>query len=274
MPVLRALLFRSRSDMSSGSQESFCMEFFSSDGVRIAFIVEGKGAPILLIHGFASNMQTNWGGPGWIKLLGSNGFQVIAFDNRGHGASEKLYDPEAYTGPTMAEDARRLLDHLGIERSDLLGYSMGARISAFLGLRHPDRVRSAVFAGLGANMIHGVGDPKPVAAALLAEDASMIADANARAFRIFADQTKSDRRALAACIMASRDRIPGEEIAAFRRPVLVAVGTNDAVAGPAKPLADAIPGAEALDIPGRDHMKAVGDRVFKEGVLSFLRRRP
>ncbi len=122
-------------------------------------------------------------------------------------------------------------------------------------------------------MIHGVGDPKPVAAALLAEDVSLITDPNARAFRIFADQTKSDRQALAACIVASRDRIPGAELASLRVPVLVAVGTEDAVAGPAKPLAEAIPGAEALDIPGRDHMKAVGDRVFKDGVLAFLKRR-
>ena len=250
------------------------MEFFSSDGVEIAFAVEGEGEPILLIHGFASNMQTNWSGTGWIRLLSMNGFRVIAFDNRGHGASGKLYDPEAYTGPTMAEDARRLLDHLGIEQADVLGYSMGARIAAFFGLRHPERVRSAIFAGLGANMVFGIGDPKPIAAALLADDASLITDPNARAFRVFADQTKSDRRALAACIMAARDRIPGHEIAKFQRPALVAVGTEDTLAGPAQPLADAIPGAEALDIPGRDHMKAVGDRVFKEGVLSFLERRP
>ena len=249
------------------------MEFFSSDGVKIAYAIEGEGDPILLIHGFASNMQMNWVGPGWIRLLSENGFRVIAFDNRGHGLSEKLYDPQAYTGPIMAEDARRLLDHLGVEQADILGYSMGARIAAFLGLRHPARVRSAIFAGLGANMVFGIGDPKPIAAALLADDASLVTDPHARAFRIFADQTKSDRRALAACIMASRDRIPGHEIARFRRPVLVAVGTEDTLAGAAKPLAEFIPGAEALDIPGRDHMKAVGDRIFKEGVLSFLERR-
>ena len=250
------------------------MAFFYSDGVEIAYAVEGEGDPILLIHGFASNMQTNWGDTGWIKLLAQNGFKVAAFDNRGHGASEKLYDPRRYTGPVMADDARRLLDHLGIERADVLGYSMGARLAAFLGLAHPGRVRSAIFGGLGANMVHGVGDPKPIAAALLAEDPGEIADPNARAFRIFADQTKSDRRALAACIMGSRDRIPPAEIATFSRPVLVAVGTEDRIAGAGRALADRIPQAEALDIPGRDHMKAVGDRVFKDGVLSFLTRRP
>ncbi len=249
------------------------MDAFSSDGVKIAFKVEGRGDPILLIHGFASNMQTNWGGTGWIRLLSENGFRVIAFDNRGHGASDKLYDTEAYTGPAMAEDARRLLDHLGIEQADVLGYSMGARLAAYLGLRHPGRVRSAIFGGLGANMMHGVGDPKLIADALLAEDPATIAGSNARAFRIFADQTKSDRRSLAACIMASRDRIPGAELAKLRIPVLVAVGAEDAIAGPARPLAEVIPGAEALDIPGRDHMKAVGDRVFKEGALAFLKHK-
>jgi pimeloyl-ACP methyl ester carboxylesterase len=250
------------------------MDTFSSDGVEIAYSVEGDGDPILLIHGFASNSQTNWRDTRWIKFLADNGFRVIAVDNRGHGASQKLYDPEDYTGPLMAEDARRLLDHLGIPRADVMGYSMGARVSAFMALAHPERVRSAIFAGLGANMIHGVGDPAPVAAALLTEDPSGITDPNARAFRIFADQTKSDRRALAACIMASRDRIPGSELGALRMPVLVAVGTEDTIAGPARPLADAIPGAQELNIPGRDHMKAVGDRVFKDGVVNFLRGRP
>ncbi len=250
------------------------MDSFLVNGVRIAYTVEGEGDPVLLLHGFASNARTNWGDTGWMRFLSGNGFRAIALDNRGHGASDKLYGPEAYAGPVMAEDARGLLDHLDIARADVIGYSMGARIAAFLALAYPERVRSAVFAGLGANMIHGVGDPRPIAAALLAEDAAAIADPNARGFRIFADQTKSDRRALAACIMASRDRVPAQELRALKVPVLVAVGTDDAIAGPAQPLADEIPGAQALDIPGRDHMKAVGDRVFKEGVLEFLKRRP
>jgi pimeloyl-ACP methyl ester carboxylesterase len=250
------------------------MDRFLADGVEIAYTVEGDGEPVLLIHGFASNARTNWTDTRWLAFLAGNGFRAIAIDNRGHGASQKLYEPEAYTGPVMAEDARRLLDHLSIASADIIGYSMGARIAAFLALAYPGRVRSAVFAGLGANMIRGVGDPKPIEAALLTEDPSGITDPNARAFRLFADQTKSDRRALAACIMASRDRIPAGDLSALRTPVLVAVGTEDIIAGPAQPLAAAIPGAKVLNIPGRDHMKAVGDRVFKEGVLNFLKQRP
>ena len=250
------------------------MELFEADGVRIAYAIEGEGDPVLFIHGFASNVRTNWGDTGWTAFLARNGFRAIALDNRGHGASEKFYTPEAYTGPIMAEDARRLLDWLEIGRADVIGYSMGARIAAFLALAHPERVRSLVFGGLGANMTRGVGDPRPIEAALLAEHVADIADPNARAFRVFAEQTKSDRRALAACIMGGRDRILAEELATLKMPVLAAVGTEDAIAGPAQPLAAIVPGAEALDIPGRDHMKAVGDRVFKDGVLNFLRRRP
>ena len=94
------------------------MPSFQSDGVRIAYWDEGEGDPILLIHGFASNAGTNWADSGWVRTLVADGRRVIAFDNRGHGQSEKLYEPERYGAPTMAEDARALLDHLGIGLSE------------------------------------------------------------------------------------------------------------------------------------------------------------
>src|SRR5262245_26957807 len=132
--------------------EQSALQTFSSDGVRIAFVDEGPGGgpdagsadPVLLIHGFASSVRYNWREPGWITFLVRNGFRVIAMDNRGHGESEKLYDPNDYGAVLMAEDARRLLDQLGIARADVMGYSMGARITAFLALAHPELVRSAV----------------------------------------------------------------------------------------------------------------------------------
>ncbi len=90
------------------------MQTFNSDGVEIAYLDEGTGDPVLLIHGFASNVATNWVDTGWVKSLTGAGYRVIAYDNRGHGHSEKLYRLEDYGAPIMAEDARRLLDHLGI----------------------------------------------------------------------------------------------------------------------------------------------------------------
>jgi pimeloyl-ACP methyl ester carboxylesterase len=250
------------------------MKTFDSDGVDIAYLDEGEGDPILLIHGFASNIQVNWVATGWLDTLKRAGFRVIAIDNRGHGQSEKLHDVSAYGGPIMAQDARRLLDHLGIARADVMGYSMGARIAAFLTLAHPERVRSVIFAGLGINMVHGVGAPGPIAAALEAPSVDDVKNDAARSFRIFAEQTGSDRKALAACIRSSRDKIAAEDLARIARPVLVAVGTTDVIAGSGPNLAALIPGAEALDITGRDHMRAVGDRIYKQGVLDFLARRP
>jgi pimeloyl-ACP methyl ester carboxylesterase len=250
------------------------VQTFDSDGVRIAFLDEGAGAPILLIHGFASSVRFNWIEPGWVSLLVRNGFRVIALDNRGHGESETLYDAAAYGAPLMAEDARRLLDHLGIEQADVMGYSMGARITAFLALAHPVRVRSAMFGGLGGNMLRPMQGTNRIAQALEAASIDDVTDANARTFRAFADRTGSDRRALASCIRSAREPITANMVARIACPVLVATGTEDVVGGSAEELAAVIPGAEALPIPRRDHMLAVGDRVYKEGVLDFLRRRP
>lgn len=250
------------------------MQTFNSDGVKIAFLDEGEGDPILLIHGFASNVATNWVDTGWVRTLKQAGRRVIAIDNRGHGESEKLYDPEKYPSPTMAQDARRLLQHLDIERADIMGYSMGARITAFLTLSHPEMVRSAVLAGLGINMVRGVGGAGPIAKALEAPSIDDVANETARTFRAFAESTGSDLLALAACIRASRDKITAEALGQIEAPVLVAVGTKDVIGGSATALAELIPGARALEIEGRDHMKAVGDRQYKDGVLAFLEQRP
>lgn len=250
------------------------MNSFKSDGVEIAYIDEGAGDPVLLIHGFASNHRVNWIDTGWVKFLTDNGFRVIALDNRGHGQSQKLYELADYGAPLMAEDARRLLDHLGIQRADVMGYSMGARITAFLALVHPDRVRSAVFGGLGINMVRGMAGTGPIAHALEADSIDQVTNPTARTFRAFAEQTGSDLKALAACIRSARDPITAEALGGLKCPVLVAVGTEDVVGGSAAGLADLIPGGQALDLPGRDHMKAVGDRGYKDGVLAFLRQRP
>jgi len=252
------------------------MTTFSSDGVRLSYFdlgAERAGAePVLLIHGFASNAMVNWVDTGWVADLTAAGFRVIAFDNRGHGQSEKLYELDDYGAPLMAEDARRLLDHLAIPRAHVMGYSMGARIAAFLALAHPARVQSLVFGGLGINMVRGMAGTGPIAHALEAPSVDDVKNQAARTFRAFAEQTKSDLRALAACIRSARAPITAEAVGRLAPPVLVAVGEHDVVGGPAADLAALIPGAEALLIPGREHMKAVGDRTYKAAVLAFLAR--
>ena len=246
------------------------MPRFSHEGVEIAFLDEGEGEPVVLVHGFESNKEVNWVAPGWVTTLVRAGRRAIALDNRGHGDSSKLYDPAAYHSAIMAEDVSALLDHLGLKRADIIGYSMGARITAFLSLKHPDRLRSAVLGGLGMHLVEGVGLPESIATALDAPSLSDVADPTAYLFRAFAEQTKSDLRALAACIRGSRETLSRAEVARITVPVLVAVGSEDRIAGSPTELAALIPGAQALVIPGRDHMLAVGDRVFKAGVLEFL----
>jgi pimeloyl-ACP methyl ester carboxylesterase len=228
----------------------------------------------VLVHGFASSAQVNWVYPGWVTTLVKAGRRAIALDNRGHGNSSKLHDPADYHTSLMAGDVRALLDYLGLASADVLGYSMGARITAFLALDHPTYVRSAIFGGLGIHLVEGAGLPPSVADAMEAPTLDDVSDPVGRMFRAFAEQTKSDLKALAACIRGSRQMLTREQVAAIRAPVLIAVGTKDAVAGSAHELAALIPGARVLEIPGRDHMLAVGDKVFKEGVLTFLAKRP
>jgi pimeloyl-ACP methyl ester carboxylesterase len=249
------------------------MQKFNSAGVDIAFSDEGQGAAVLLIHGFASNGRVNWRATGWTKTLLEAGFRVIAIDNRGHGESEKLYDPDQYSAPVMADDAARLLRHLGIATVAVMGYSMGARISAFLCLQHAALVSRAVFAGLAERMVLGVPGAEAIADGLLAATSREVTEPGARSFRLFAEATKSDLKALSACMRSSRVKIKPEALAKIACPVLVVSGEVDDIAGAVRPLVDLIPRARGVVLPGRNHMNAVGDVGYKRAVLEFLGER-
>lgn len=248
------------------------MPHFSHDALQLAYLDEGprQGPPVLLVHGFASNRQVNWIGPGWVDTLTRAGYRAIALDNRGHGDSDKPHDPAAYTPERMAGDAVALLDHLEIGRAHLFGYSMGARICAFAALGHGARVQSLVFGGLGIGMVEGVGEWDAIADALLAPSIDDVTHERGRMFRAFADQTGSDRIALAACIQSSRTLLTPEQMGEIAAPALIGVGTRDDIAGAPGPLAALMRDARAFDIERRDHMLAVGDRTFKAAVLDFL----
>jgi pimeloyl-ACP methyl ester carboxylesterase len=254
------------------------LEHFSSRGIDIAFIdvqppSHDLGEPILLIHGFASNHRVNWVDPRWVETLAEAGRRVVAFDNRGHGQSEKLYAPADYRAELMTQDSANLLAHLGIERADVMGYSMGARIASFLALAEPKRVRALILGGLGARLTRDAGLPEAIAEALEAPSLNSLADPTKRMFRAFAERTKSDLAALAACVRGSRRSLTPADVARIAQPALVAVGSRDAVAGDPRELVAMLPRGAALDIPGRDHNLAVGDRAFKAGALDFLARR-
>ena len=244
------------------------------DGVDIAYfdIVSESpyGRVILLIHGFASMARVNWLGTGWTDTLTKAGYRVIAMDNRGHGGSSKFYSPDDYGPDIFASDALKLLDYLKIEHADIMGYSMGARITSYICHSAPARVRRAVLGGMGINIFGNPGGYDSVAEALEADDPDMATDSHGKSFRQFADRVGADRLALAACIRRSQVQITPEIIESIETPVVVAVGTEDGIAGSPHELAAMMPNAEGFDIEGLDHMKATGAETYKAKVLEFL----
>ena len=243
---------------------------FRSAGIDLAYETYGEGNPILLIHGFASSGSINWVNTGWVDVLRKAGWAPITIDNRGHGASRKLYDPQLYFAHDMADDAARLLDLLGHPSLPVMGYSMGARISAYLALRHPERVTRAVWGGMGLNLVSGLEDSEEIIAALTADSLDEVKGATGRQFRIFADHSKADRPALAACMISSREPMAMADIRKINQPTLVAVGETDDMAGDPHGLAALLPHAEAFVIPKRNHMLSTGDPKFKAAAINFL----
>ncbi len=249
--------------------------FRSHDGVEIAFSTHGPeaGEPIVLVHGFASSRKSNWDLPGWTDRLARAGRRVVALDCRGHGQSEKLHEPAAYGSDRMPRDVVALMDHLDIPRADLMGYSMGGRISAWLLVEAGDRFVRGVLAGVGGGLFAEAADRRRgerIAEALLADDPADVADPGARGFRLFADQQGADRRALAACMRGMRRSLGPEDAGRITAPVLVVVGRDDTLVGDPNVLASAIPGAQVAIIEGRDHLTAVPARATKQVVFDFL----
>jgi pimeloyl-ACP methyl ester carboxylesterase len=249
------------------------MTEFTHNGTTIAYLDEGAGDPVVLVHGFASTKEVNWVYPGWIKPLKDAGYRVIALDNRGHGASTKYYETERYHIPEMTKDVIALLDHLKIEKADFVGYSMGARISAYAAAHYPSRVRSATLGGMGIHLVQNVSSGDTVARALEADRFEDVKDQVGREFRKFAEQTKSDLTARAALTRSHQRTVPREDAAKIRVPVQIVVGTKDTVAGSGAELAELIPNSKFVSLEGKDHMRTVGDAGFKNAVIEFLKAR-
>ena len=240
------------------------------DGTDIAYLDEGEGHPVILIHGFASNASVNWLSPGWFQTLVDAGYRVIALDNRGHGESTKFYDEDDYRLFRMAGDVHELISQLGLRNPHVMGYSMGARITATLAHSHGDELGKIILAGNGFNMIEGGFDSSDIRDGLLAASIEATTTDIGRDFRFFSEQTKSDLRALAACIMGGRAHIPAETFLGIQNETLVTIGTEDTVASGGERLAALIPNARFEPIPKRNHMNAVGDKVYKRNVIEFL----
>jgi pimeloyl-ACP methyl ester carboxylesterase len=245
--------------------------FASFDGTEIAFVTAGAGRDVLLLHGFAADHEVNWVAHGVFDALVAAGRRVIALDARGHGQSDKPQDPAAYENDAMARDARALLDHLEVERVDVVGYSMGALVTTRLVPDEP-RTRSCVLGGIGGRIRGQRGFSAErralVAAALEADDLDGVTDPSAHAFRSFADHTGADRLALAA-IQRAATPAAKTRLDEIKVPTMVIVGDKDTLAGSPEALADRIPGAIARTVKG-SHLGAVADPAFRRAIVEFV----
>jgi pimeloyl-ACP methyl ester carboxylesterase len=256
--------------------------FFDSDGVKIHYIVEGKGEPLLAIHGFTGSARRMSNA---IKNL-SNNFQVIAIDCRGHGQSEKPHDLDAY-GMNMIEDQIRLLDHLKIKKAHVFGYSMGGAIAIGIVGFHPERVLSAIVGGAGWVPPGQVRDHPPgiswdaYAEALEQRDLTPILLAQVpegelpptpeqieTANKDF--NSTQDPLALAPII---RNFVPSPTEAQIRSnkiPVLALIGEKDPANKDVNRLDSLMPNLKIVVIPNASHETARKDPLFIKSFNDFL----
>jgi pimeloyl-ACP methyl ester carboxylesterase len=249
--------------------------FESWDGIEIAYEEWGGGEaspPVVLHHGFVADAASNWEATGVVEALCEAGRRVVAPDARGHGRSEKPHDPARYGEDVMARDLEALVEEIGAESLDLVGYSMGAIVSLLFACADP-RVRRLVIGGVGSGVIECGGVDRrsvsndDVIVALEVEDPAAIEDPGALPFRQLADALGADRAALAAQARSVyRGEIPLERITA---PTLVLAGDEDPLAIRPEVLVDAIPKATLRVVTG-NHIGALGDPRFKQALVEFL----
>jgi pimeloyl-ACP methyl ester carboxylesterase len=242
---------------------------FTHDGLRFRYALAGPrdGAPIVLVHGFASNYELNWLGTRWQETLAGAGRLVLGLDCRGHGRSDKPHDPSAYARVTMATDTVALLDHLDLAAADYLGYSMGARIGLDVAIGFGDRFGRFVLGGLGEWSRRRRAEV--IARRLRGDDSDH--DPTARFFYEFASsRPENDLEALACCILGDEPPLATESLGSIRNRVLIVTGDHDPLAAGAGDLAEAIPGGSHVTLAGRNHMNAVPARQFKTAALEFL----
>jgi pimeloyl-ACP methyl ester carboxylesterase len=252
------------------------MQRFRSGGLNLAFadvVPEGpQDGVMVLVHGFATSTEENWRRLGWLAALERKGRRAVALDLRGHGESDKPHDAAAYDRAAMAGDIAALMDHLGIGRADVMGYSLGAHLSLAFALSHPERVDHLILGGIGkrAEDESRFGGKMTMAEAMRAESADAIEDPTLKGFRRFAEAEKADLAALAACSEGAGRPIEVADLGRLATPTLVVAGTLDKIAGDPQGVADLIPGAKCVAIPGCDHFSAIPHALYKAAVFDFL----
>lgn len=247
---------------------------FQHDGLTLSYLDNHQASsdiPIVLLHGFTASADKNWLESGWIDDLTRAGRRVLAIDARGHGESEKRYDSRYYPANIMMQDSVALLQQLGFSQADYGGYSMGARMAAFVAIKHPKMVRKLLLGGMGINLKTGIGKPEPIAEALLAKSLKHVKLRHAKRFRRLAEMGGNDLKALAYCILSSRQAITTDDLAMIQAQTLILVGSEDDTGGNPYGLAPFIPHSQAIEVTGCNHFNALTQTNFRRIGTQFLR---
>ena len=241
--------------------------FASFDGVEIAWHEMGEGRPVVLIHGYFSDANTNWIRYGHAAAIAADGFRVIMPDLRAHGESDKPHDPAAYPPDTLCRDGHALIAHLGLGEYDLGGYSLGARTVARM-LATGATPRRIIFSGMGLeglthaerradhfrNILTNLGKHERGSPAWMAE--------------AFLKTTGGDPIALLR-VIDTFVSTPEDQVAGFQWPALVVNGVEDDDNGSAAALAQLLPDARLVEVPG-GHMSAVTKPELGQAIARFL----
>ena len=258
---------------------------FDSNGVRIRYVEAGAGDPVVLTHGFSSNLEKQWVATGVFDKLAQR-HRVIAIDGRGHGQSGKPHDPAVY-GPEAARDVTRLLDHLRLQKAHIVGYSLGAILNGYLVTQAPERFKTCVLAGATPRFRWSAQDQ-----AQLELEAAEMAQGSKRSqilrlwpkdqprpsdeeiARISAkDLAGQDYRALAASRLGGpRAVITQAQVAAIRVPTLGIVGTADPYLAEFRAMQALNPSIELVTVEGASHSSAPGRPELAAALLQYLAR--
>ncbi|MEQ1752760.1 MAG: alpha/beta hydrolase [Micropepsaceae bacterium] len=251
------------------------MTVLATNGADIFYSDQGTGDGVVLVHGFAASAQENWIKAGWVTMLTRANRRVVCIDLRGHGQSSRLHDPGMYSLGAMADDVIAVVEHLQIKKPDLVGFSLGARVTLEILARRSERFLLGILCGVGDALLKPRGEKEQIALAEAfdASSADALVPGIAKRFRQFAEAQGQDLKALAACargLNASPVEWTRDRLGKILNEILVVAGSGDELAGSAPGLASAFPNAKGRQIPGCGHMDCLTQPMFKGAVMDFL----
>lgn len=244
----------------------------SQDGTRIAYLDEGSGPTVVLLHGLTANVEVNWVEPGIVDGLIEAGFRVVAIDMRGHDNSDAPEAPEAYHPDAIAADAVGLVKLLEAEPVALVGYSYGCRTAAIIAADHQLDLSALVLAGTDLDTTlnpHPKDSPvtEALCTALLAEDPSTVQFPGVDQMRAQLDAWNANHHAIAHIYRGMQNARP-VPFHAINAPTLVINCPEEPDPGV---VADLIPGAKTARIAAGTHLTGPKEPDWLPQVLGFLK---